>query len=239
MRSRRTAWREGRLLATRKGDRAHLNAYLDDYAFPARGAHRAHADAISARDYEWARGSPTCCSRSSKDPKDGGFFFTSHDHEQLFHRTKPGHDNATPSGNAVAAGALIVLGHLCRRAALRRVRERAVRLYAPAMARSPAGFSTMLAAEAGRARLPPTSVAARAATRNSAGAGTRRSPPGSVPTFEFSTWRGRPAARPRQGHGSGRRRSRLGLPRHAVPAGDHDPGRLEETLANTLASGRW
>ena len=30
---RATAWRDGRLLATRKGERAHLNAYLDDYAF--------------------------------------------------------------------------------------------------------------------------------------------------------------------------------------------------------------
>ena len=30
---RRTAWRDGRLLATRKGERAHLNAYLDDHAF--------------------------------------------------------------------------------------------------------------------------------------------------------------------------------------------------------------
>src|SRR5258708_21979902 len=30
---RKTAWRDGRLLATRRGERADLNAYLDDYAF--------------------------------------------------------------------------------------------------------------------------------------------------------------------------------------------------------------
>src|SRR5262249_42858314 len=30
---RATQWRDGRLLATRRGERAHLNAYLDDYAF--------------------------------------------------------------------------------------------------------------------------------------------------------------------------------------------------------------
>ena len=30
---RRTAWRDGRLLATRRGERAELNAYLDDHAF--------------------------------------------------------------------------------------------------------------------------------------------------------------------------------------------------------------
>ena len=30
---RREMWREGRLLATYKDGRAHLNAYLDDYAY--------------------------------------------------------------------------------------------------------------------------------------------------------------------------------------------------------------
>ena len=30
---RRTLWRDGRLLATYKDGRAHLHAYLDDYAF--------------------------------------------------------------------------------------------------------------------------------------------------------------------------------------------------------------
>ena len=42
----------------------------------------------------------------------GGFFFTSHDHEKLIHRPMPGHDNATPSGNGVAAYALQRLGYL-------------------------------------------------------------------------------------------------------------------------------
>ena len=36
-----------------------------------------------------------------EDAAAGGFFFTAHDHERLIHRPKPGHDNATPSGNAV------------------------------------------------------------------------------------------------------------------------------------------
>ena len=36
------------------------------------------------------------------DEEEGGFFFTGKDHEQLIARTKDPHDNATPSGNAMA-----------------------------------------------------------------------------------------------------------------------------------------
>jgi hypothetical protein len=81
-----------------------------------------------------------------EDPEHGGFFFTSHDHERLFHRTKPGHDNATPSGNGVAAGALIVLGHLCGVPRYIDAGERALRLFSPVLARSPMGFASMLGA---------------------------------------------------------------------------------------------
>ena len=45
----RTAWRDGRLLATRRGERAELNAYLDDHAFMLVALLRAHAAPLSAR----------------------------------------------------------------------------------------------------------------------------------------------------------------------------------------------
>jgi uncharacterized protein YyaL (SSP411 family) len=154
---RATAWRDGRLLATRKGERAHLNAYLDDHAFLLAALIELMQARFRLADYVWARELAEVLLAEFEDPKDGGFFFTSHDHEALFHRTKPGHDNATPSGNAVAAGALIVLGHLCAEPRYVEAAERAVRHFAPAMARSPAGFSTMLAAEADLLK-PPTSV---------------------------------------------------------------------------------
>ena len=44
------------------------------------------------------------------DEQDGGFYFTSSDHEELITRTKDYFDNATPSGNSVAAMALLKLG---------------------------------------------------------------------------------------------------------------------------------
>ena len=151
---RRTAWRDGRLLATRKGERAHLNAYLDDYAFLLQALLELMQTRFRAEDYAWARELADVLLDEFEDPAHGGFFFTSHDHEPLFHRSKPGHDNATPSGNGVAAHALIVLGHLCSVSRYVEAGERAVRLFAPALSRSPAGYASMLAALADLASPP-------------------------------------------------------------------------------------
>jgi len=154
---RRTAWRDGRLLATRKGERAHLNAYLDDYAFLLAALLELLQARFRPEDYAWARKLADVLLDAFEDRTHGGFFFTSHDHERLFHRTKPGHDNATPSGNGVAAGALIALGHLCAQRRYVDAGERAVRLYAPALARSPAGFASLVAALE-EAERPPTTI---------------------------------------------------------------------------------
>jgi uncharacterized protein YyaL (SSP411 family) len=154
---RRTAWREGRLLATRKGERAHLNGYLDDYAFLLCALLELLQTRFRTEDFAWARELADVLLREFEDPERGGFFFTSHDHERLFHRTKPGHDNATPSGNGIAAGALIVLGHLCSEPRYVAAGARAVRLFAPAMGQSPGGCASLLAALAALEE-PPASV---------------------------------------------------------------------------------
>src|SRR5206468_1005785 len=92
-----------------------------------------------------------------EDGAHGGFFFTSHDHERLIHRSKPGHDNATPSGNGVAGEALIALGHLASEPRYVEAGERTVRLFAGALAESPGGYSTLLAALED-SLAPPSSV---------------------------------------------------------------------------------
>src|SRR6185295_14221196 len=52
---RRTSWREGRLLATRKGERAHLNGYLDDHAFLLAALIELMQTRFRVDDYAWAR----------------------------------------------------------------------------------------------------------------------------------------------------------------------------------------
>jgi len=143
---RRTAWRDGRLSATRKGSRAHLNAYLDDYAFLLAALIELMQTRFRLADFAWAKALADVLLDAFEDKARGGFFFTSHDHERLIHRPKPGHDNATPSGTGVAAQALIAFGHLAAVPRFVEAGERAVRLHAGALAQSPAGYATLLEA---------------------------------------------------------------------------------------------
>jgi uncharacterized protein YyaL (SSP411 family) len=142
----RTAWRDGRLLATRRGHEADLNAYLDDHAFLLAALDELMQTRFRLADYAWARELAEVLLAQFEDGQAGGFFFTSHDHETLIHRGKPGHDNATPSGNGIAARALIALGHLAGEPRYAEAAERAVRLFAPQLAAAPRGFSTLISA---------------------------------------------------------------------------------------------
>jgi uncharacterized protein YyaL (SSP411 family) len=150
----RTAWRDGRLLATRRGNRSELNAYLDDHAFLLAALVELMQTRFRREDFEWAGELADALLARFEDRERGGFFFTSHDHEKLFHRTKPGHDNATPSGNGVAALALIAFGHLAGELRYVEAAERAVRVFAPALAESPGGYSSLLKAQQALATPP-------------------------------------------------------------------------------------
>lgn len=137
----RTVWRDGRLHATRRGEEGALPAYLDDHAFLLEALVAAMRTRFRRADFDWAIAlADALCDRFEDDG--GGFWFTAHDHEALFHRTMPGHDNATPSGNGVAARALIALGHLAGEPRYLLAAERAVRRFAPSIGREPGGYST-------------------------------------------------------------------------------------------------
>jgi uncharacterized protein len=101
--------RDGRLLRTHTAGEAKLNAYLEDYALLVDGLIALHqatgderylheADALTAKQIELFR-----------DDKNGGFFFTSADHEELIAKRKDASDGPLPSGNAVAARNLVYL----------------------------------------------------------------------------------------------------------------------------------
>lgn len=143
---RSTMWRDGRLLATSKDGKTHLNAYLDDYAFLLDALLELMQAEFRHGDLAFARELADALLARFEDERDGGFFFTSHDHETLIHRPKPGHDNATPSGNGVAAFALQRLGHLLGETRYLDAAERALRLYYADFAQHPAGCATLLAA---------------------------------------------------------------------------------------------
>jgi len=108
---RRELWKDGRLLATCKDGRAHLNAYLDDHVYLIDGLLELLQARWRAADLTFAVELAGVLLDRFRDPA-GGFYFTSDDHEALIQRPKPTHDDATPSGNGIAASVLYRLGHL-------------------------------------------------------------------------------------------------------------------------------
>jgi len=80
------------------------------------------------------------------DAEGGGFFFTGRDHEALITRSKDPHDNATPSGNAVAVTALLRLVKLTGRMDLWEKAEATLRLYRELLGSHPSAAGQMLIA---------------------------------------------------------------------------------------------
>ena len=105
-------WQEQHLLASYKDGTAHLNAYLDDYAYLLLAIIEALQYKWNKHYLNWAIELADALLNNFEDKKDGGFFFTSHDHEQLIQRNKSFSDDAIPSGNASATIALQQLGLL-------------------------------------------------------------------------------------------------------------------------------
>ncbi len=106
---------DGRLLHTFKDGRARLDAYLDDYADLIDGLTRLYEATGEPRWIESSIELARVMIEEFLDPTDGGFFYTGHHHEALIARQKDYSDNATPSGNGMAATALLRLGALTGR----------------------------------------------------------------------------------------------------------------------------
>ena len=150
----------GRLATTCKDGVAHLNAYLDDYAFLLDALIELMQCDLREEDLLFARELADVLVERFEDREAGGFYFVSHDHEKLIHRAKPGQDGATPSGNGIAALALQRLGHVVGEPRYLDAAERTLKLFYPALARQPSGFVS-LATALDEHLQPPTLVILR------------------------------------------------------------------------------
>jgi uncharacterized protein YyaL (SSP411 family) len=130
---RTTLWNNGKLLATCKDGKAHLNAYLDDHAFLLNAALELLQAEYRASDMAFAVQIADAMLSRFEDPQQGGFFFTSHDHEALIQRSKVAQDNATPSGNGMAAQALQRLSLLSGNMEYAAAAEHCLKLFLPAL----------------------------------------------------------------------------------------------------------
>jgi len=128
-----TLWKGKRLLVSYKDGKAHLNAYLDDYAYLLQAIIELLQSQWHNRYYNWAIDIADSLLEHFEDKKDGGFFFTSNDHETLLYRSKTFSDDAMPSGNGVAASALLQLGLLSGKTTYLDAAERTIRCGYPSL----------------------------------------------------------------------------------------------------------
>jgi uncharacterized protein YyaL (SSP411 family) len=138
---------DGRLYRTwSSGSAPKLNGYLEDYAYLLDALVSVYETTFEPRWVESALDLARVMVEQFWDDAEGGFYFTGRDHEQLIARTKDPHDNATPSGNAMAVTGLLRLAKLTGRADLRDKAERALRLFRGVMEASAMAAAQMLIA---------------------------------------------------------------------------------------------
>jgi uncharacterized protein YyaL (SSP411 family) len=151
-------WRDGRLLATYKDGRAHLNAYLDDYAFLIAALLELLQAQYRGEDLEFAESLADTLLAQFEDREAGAFYFTAADHERLIQRPKSGHDSAMASGNGMAAWALNRLAALTGETRYARAAERTLELFHPWMREHPQGFAMLMVALEEQLEPPATAI---------------------------------------------------------------------------------
>jgi uncharacterized protein YyaL (SSP411 family) len=115
---------DGRLLHAFRGGQAHLDAYVDDYAYTVEAC---IALFEASGNENWIEHAVDLADRMLahfQDHEAGGFFYTADDAESLIARTKDWHDGSLVSGNASAAMGLLKLSRLCDREDYRTAAER-------------------------------------------------------------------------------------------------------------------
>ncbi|MCG3202697.1 MAG: hypothetical protein NFCOHLIN_02582 [Gammaproteobacteria bacterium] len=139
-------WDGERLQASFRAGQARHDAYLDDYAFLLEACLDLLESSWRDQDLVFARRLADTLLDQFEDGAAGGFYFTSHSHEQLIQRVKSFADDALPAGNGSAARGLARLGHLLGEPRYLTASERALRAAGTAMRDQPSAHLTMLSA---------------------------------------------------------------------------------------------
>jgi uncharacterized protein YyaL (SSP411 family) len=143
---RATMIEDGRLFASYKDDRVRFPAYLDDHAFLLDGILELLQARWNTEHLEFGIELAELMLEHFHDAENGGFFFTADDHESLMHRLKPLSDDATPSGNGIAAFALQRLGFLLGESRYLDAAEKTLKSAARAMQEYPHGHVSLVTA---------------------------------------------------------------------------------------------
>ena len=137
---------DGRLFATARGGRAHLNAYLDDYVFLIAGLVDLYEADFDPHWLQEALALNEILTDRFEDREKGGYYTTGSDHEQLLARLKNPHDGALPSGNGLQALNLLRLAELTGDRELAARAERTITSQGLIVNQYPQAFSQLLQA---------------------------------------------------------------------------------------------
>jgi len=137
---------DGQLYASWKDGQARFPAYLDDHAFLLDGILELLQARWRAEDLDFARWLADALLERFQDRERGGFWFTAEGQDPPLYRPKGFADEATPSGNGVAAFALARLGWLLVETRYLDAAEQTLRGGWASMNRAPQAHTMMLTA---------------------------------------------------------------------------------------------
>ncbi|HJO34660.1 MAG: thioredoxin domain-containing protein [Pseudomonadota bacterium] len=132
--------------------------FLNDYAYLLEATLARLAAHWQDADLQFALALADQLLADFEDTTRGGFFQTPATHEPLLHRARPFEDEALPSGNGIAAIALLHLGHLLGESRYLDAAERTLAAAGSAMEAAPLAHATLLRALDHFLRPPPVVV---------------------------------------------------------------------------------
>lgn len=134
------------IFRTYRNGTSHLNGYLPDYAFLVAALIDVYESSFELSYLKHALEINDLLLQKFWDDNQGGFFFTSSDHEKLLVRTRNSYDNPIPSGNSIAVSNLLRLSEFTSNHFFKEKAEQTVKLYAKQVEKSPTAFAVLLSA---------------------------------------------------------------------------------------------
>lgn len=130
-----TSWRDGKVSR---------NSFLDDYAFYTAALVELYHSTLN-KEY-LKKGEQFCkeAVRRFADEKNGGFYLSDLENEELFMKPKESYDGAIPSGNSVMAYNFVRLYQLTEKAEYRELADKQIRYMSAQAQKYPAGHSMFL-----------------------------------------------------------------------------------------------
>ncbi len=123
-----------------------IPAFLDDYAFLIWGLIELYETTFDPAVLEWALELTERLLRKFWDKKEGGFFFSSEEAQDLPFRRKEITDGAVPSGNSVMTANLLRLGRITGRTELEGKAEKIAQAFSLRIAQAPMAHTQLMCA---------------------------------------------------------------------------------------------